>query len=451
MTGFSEKITNKVEQTMLSHGMTDVGSILAGLSGGADSAALVSVLCRLSEKYGFRVCAAHVNHGLRGEAADRDEEVSRSMAASLGIEFFSLRADVRAYAEEKGIGEEAAGREVRYAYFDRLMDEHGIELTATAHHRNDNAETILMNFMRGSSASGLCGIPYRRGRIVRPLLDITRAEIERYCDDNGIAYVTDATNTDESYTRNRIRHSLLPYIEREFNPAFVETVTNNAEIISRDEDYMRSETERICEKHVKDGSIDIDILKNMHPALTARVIRNMIAGAKSTEDVSSAAVDAVRGLIGSARTGAGVDIYGGVRASVSYGKLVIGERRGEMPEFSYTIAPGGSVYIPELGLTAHMGYAGKRDGSGEFFSFPGDPETAVFEIRNRRGGDVFVPWGMKGRKKLKNFMIDEKIPREKRSSVGIFTINGDIAWVIGFRRDDRFKFSGTGIKIWFTY
>lgn len=190
----NDKLMSSTESALLAAGASGCSAILVGLSGGADSAALITVLCRLSEKYGYKVYAAHVNHCLRGDAADRDEDFSRQLAERLGAGFFSLRADVAKLAEERGISEEEAGRNVRYSFFDKIADENGIELIATAHHRNDNAETILMNFMRGSGVSGLSGIPYRRGRIIRPLLGVTRAEIERFCAENGIEYVTDATN-----------------------------------------------------------------------------------------------------------------------------------------------------------------------------------------------------------------------------------------------------------------
>ena len=449
----NDKLMSSAESALLAAGASGCSAILVGLSGGADSAALITVLCRLSEKYGYKVYAAHVNHCLRGDAADRDEDFSRQLAERLGAGFFSLRADVAKLAEERGISEEEAGRNVRYSFFDKIADENGIELIATAHHRNDNAETILMNFMRGSGVSGLSGIPYRRGRIIRPLLGVTRAEIERFCAENGIEYVTDATNFEECCTRNRIRGTLIPYIEKTFNPSFVETVTSNAEIIRSEDDYMHSETDRYYRELVHGHAVGINELTALHPAIRLRLIRRMIGEVRGTSDISAEAAEAAEAIAREGRTGSGIDIYGRVRAYVSYGKLVIERRKEETPPFSYRLMVGESRYIPELGATVHAETADRRDDTGEFFSDPdrNDPRDAELEIRSRRPGDRFVPWGMDGTKKLKDFMIDEKIPRDERSSIGILTIDGEIAWVIDHRRDGRFKFKDKGIKIWFSY
>ena len=185
---------NKIEKYMLANEIMPRKSVLIGLSGGADSVALTHLLYQLGKKYGFSMFAAHINHCLRGDDAVRDERFSADFAKSLGIRFFSHKADVRAIAEKEKISEETAGRNVRYSFFEKVMSENGIECCATAHHRNDNAETIFMNFVRGSGVNGLCGIPVRRGAFIRPLLCLSRTEIESYCRENGLSFVTDGTN-----------------------------------------------------------------------------------------------------------------------------------------------------------------------------------------------------------------------------------------------------------------
>lgn len=439
----------KAEKTMLAHGMEKYKSILVGLSGGADSAALTHVLCALAPKYGFKVYAAHVNHCLRGSAADEDEEFSRRFAEKMGIDFFSLRVDVKAYANEHGMSEELAGRAVRYDFFEKLMKEHGIDCTATAHHRNDNAETILMNFMRGSGISGLCGIPYIRGRIIRPLLDVTRAEIEKYCEDNGIKYVTDATNLEEEYTRNKIRHTLIPLIEKTFNPSFTDTVTNNAAIIAREDDFISEFASEKYKAIVKDGCVPVQELVGLHPAIGARIIRMMTESVCGKSDVPSKVIDSVLELAENGKTGTRADIARGAQAFVEYGKLYIAYPEKETEPFSYKLEIGKKTYIPELGKWFLAETADERKGDGEYFSVPDFDENGILdvEIRSRRAGDVFIPSGMRGRKKLKDYMIDAKIPRFKRDRVGILTFNGKIAWIIGHRRAEGFKFHKYGIKI----
>ncbi len=432
---------NKAEH----NNMAEMKSVLVGLSGGADSVALTHILCVLSAKYGFKVYAAHVNHGLRGESAERDEAFSKAFAASLGIEFFSLKVDVRAVAKEKGLSEELAGREVRYAYFNSLCDGYGIEFIATAHHKNDNAETIIMNFMRGSGLKGLCGIPYRRDNIIRPLLDCTRAEIEEYCKTNGLEYVTDETNFAEEYTRNKIRHSLIPVIENKFNPSVVETVTRNAEIISLEEDFISGVADKAYEKAVSGNTLDIALTDNLHKAVVLRVIRKLTDTVCGNRDISQAGIIAVYELMKNNRTGTRSDIARGIEARIEYGRLIIGEKQEKGEDFLYELRLGETLYVPELdcSVLAETAEEYKKDGA-EYFSVPDDFRIC---IRNRRRGDVFRPSGMTGTKKLKSFMIDNKIPQDKRDFVGILTINDEIGWIIGYRRSENFKFNGNGIKI----
>lgn len=440
---------NKIEYDMRAHNMLNMKSVLVGLSGGADSVALTHVLCRLSQKYGFKVYASHINHGLRGETAERDEEFSRGFAKSLGIGFFSLKADVRKTAAEKKISEELAGRFVRYEFFEKLQREYNIEKIATAHHKNDNAETIIMNFMRGSGISGLCGIPYERGCIIRPLLDVRRDEIEKYCGDNKLSYVTDETNNEDIYTRNKIRNILIPEIERLFNPSFVDTVTKNAAVMSADEKYLEAEADKAYNDAVYENTADIIKLQKLHRAILLRVIRKMVDEACTKTDVPFTVIDDIAALVQKNRTGSSVDAARGIYARAEYNKLIFDMRKEECAEFSYILNIGDTKYIPELGYTVSTEPADVYEKNEyEYFECT---DNDVIEIRNRRKGDKFVPFGMKGSKKLKDFMIDEKIPKNERSRVGIITINDDIAWIVGYRRDNRRKFKKKGIKIKIMY
>ena len=439
----------QVEKTMLTHGMLPMRSVLVGLSGGADSAALLHILKMLSEKYGFTVYAAHVNHGLRGEAADADEQFSKELAKQLDIEFYSLRADVKGEAKRLKMSEELTGRRMRYVFFERLMTEHSIDYTATAHHKNDNSETILMNFMRGSGLRGLCGIPYKRDRIIRPLLDVSRQEIEAYCEKNAVRYVIDVTNLETVYTRNKVRHILIPEITEQFNPAFADTITKNAAVLAVEEDFIESETCEVYDKIVHDNAVDTERLCSLHKAVALRIIRKITARTCGNEDIPASVTEAVLELAKKNRTGSRYDIARGVYARIEYGKLIISETRPQCGEFCYEIVPGEKTYIPESGYYVLAEYCDeyKKDGS-EYFSVP---KGCKITVRNRRSGDKFAPWGMKGTKKLKDFMIDSKIPKDARSRIGILTIDDEIAWVIGCRRSRDFKFNGTGIKISILY
>ena len=209
------------------------GRILVALSGGGDSVCLLSVLKDL----GADICAFHLNHGIRGEEADRDQTFCRELCNDLGIPFYTKNADIPAISKECGKGMEETARAVRYQLLNEIADATESRYIATAHNGDDNAETVIFNLVRGCSSDGLCGIPAVRGRIIRPLLNSTRAEIDAYLRERQIQYVTDSTNFDESYTRNKIRHSVMPVL-RSINPSVVTAVSRLCESVRNDKNYF---------------------------------------------------------------------------------------------------------------------------------------------------------------------------------------------------------------------
>ena len=435
---------NKVKNTMCTHGICPTKSVLVGLSGGADSVALLHVMHTLSKEMGFVVYAAHVNHNLRGEAALRDEEFSKSLCEKLNIQCFVKSADVKSIATQRHISEELAGRQVRYDFFSELMSEYDIEFTATAHHKNDNAETLVMNFIRGTGLSGLSGIPYKRDMFIRPMLDVTRCEIEEYCVNNGLSYVTDATNLDTVYTRNKIRNILIPDIEREFNPRFIETITSNADIISCEDDYLFEAADREYRRLVMNNVISVSALMTQHKAISRRIIRRMIDSECGISDVSAVVVDNVYNICKSGKTGLMCDIAKGVTARIEYDNLVIGKTPDVCEDFKYQIEIGKEQYIPELNCNISVDFVSNQ-ADGEYFRLPDGVNSVI--ISNRRSGDKFVPKGMTGTKSVKEYMINEKIPKHLRSRIGIMRFNDDIAWIIGYRRDNRFIGNDISVKI----
>ena len=425
----------KVKRTITAYDMLPKASVLVALSGGADSVALLHIMHGLSREYGFLVYAAHVNHNLRGDAAVNDEKFSVALCDKMGIRCFVKSADVKRIAKDLGVSEEMAGRKVRYEFFDGLMREFNIDYTATAHHKNDNAETVVMNFIRGSGIGGLSGIPPKRARYIRPLIDITRGEIERYCSENKLQYVTDMTNLDTVYTRNKIRNVIIPEIEREFNSNFVDTVSKNSHIIRDDEDYLETVAKEQYEKLVCDNSVSVAGILSLHKAISRRIIRHMIDKTCGITDVSSAVTERIYEIAKKGSTGLTVPVIKNVYARIEYGMLIIEEKQEQICDFSYTVKVGDSVYIRELDCTVTVENACPC-AKGEKFRLPDG--ISEITITNRREGDRFVPKGMSGTKSLKSFMIDNKIPRSKRDRIGIVRIGGEIAWVLGYRRDERF-------------
>lgn len=430
---------NKVKKTIEKYGLLTQGDgVLIGLSGGADSVCLTHILYRLQDDLGIKLYTAHLNHSLRGERADGDERFALSFSQGLGIECISEKNDVKSYAKKHGVSEEMAGRELRYAFFERVSKNYGLKKIATAHNKNDNAETILMNFMRGGGLSGLCGIPFKRDNIIRPLLEVSREEIEGYCRDNGLDYVTDSTNNETVYTRNKIRLELIPKIQKEFNPAFIQTVTKNALLMSEELDFIGEKTDEAYE-NVSDGAILIEELNKLHIAIKRRLIIKMMKSAM-IKDISAQYVESVIELADKGQSGSSVNLPCGNTARIEYGKLIIGKNDIELAPFEYDIPLNEEIYISELGITVKAEFCEGAD------VFAGG-EASKITVRNKRDGDYFYPVGMDGRKKLKNYFIDEKIPRHERSKTAVLTINDEIAWIIGKRRDRRFEACGRGIKI----
>lgn len=259
------------EFSMLAQGDT----VAAAVSGGADSVALLDFLCAQLD-LGLTVRACHLNHCLRGEESDRDEQLVRTMCAQYGVALDVRRVDVRALAHTRGLSLETAAREARYAFFEEVARTHGCKI-ATAHTLSDAAETVVLNLARGTGIAGLCGIPPVRGDIVRPLIGCTRAQTEAYCAAHGLCYVTDSTNLTDSCTRNHIRHNILPQLFR-VNPGALEAVGRMTAALRRDADYLSGAAREAGARAARGEGYDLGALRALHPALRARVIAARYAG-----------------------------------------------------------------------------------------------------------------------------------------------------------------------------
>ena len=440
-------ILNLIRKTIDRHSLIEKGdSVLVALSGGADSVCLTHALSSVKDELGIKLHTAHVNHGIRGAEAKRDEEFAKRFSSSLGIECHVLHADIPAIAKEKGISDETAGREIRYDYFKKLCETFGIDKIATAHNKNDNAETLLMNFMRGSSVNGLSGIPHKRDNIIRPILDISRAEIEKYCAENNLEYVTDSTNNELLYTRNKIRHILMPLIEKEFNASFINTVTDNAALIFDDSAYIEKKAFEAYSELVSGQKVSVSGLESLAPSLRRRVIREMIKHARNgLEDIPSFYVDDILSLA-TKNSGASINLSDGIVARTEYGSLIIEKKSDASNPFEYEFDIISEGYIPEISKKIIIAETDVRKNDGAVYLDTAGAKKIT--VRSRREGDIFYPSGMTGSKKIKEYFINEKIPRNRRATVPIIEINGDIA-AVGGRVDRRFLFKNKGIRIKF--
>ncbi len=415
-----------VEKAIIKHNLIQNGDrVLVALSGGSDSITLLFTLNSLKDKLGITLGACHVNHMLR-DSADRDMQFCNEVCKRLGIEFHILKKDIKTESKKHGKSEELYAREVRYNFFKSL----NYDKIATAHNKNDNAETILHNFMRGSSLQGLSGIPYKRGNIVRPLLDITKQEINTFCKEMGIDFVLDETNLKPIYTRNKIRLNLIPEIEENFNPNFINTVTSNSVMVQEDCEYL----DNIAKSSYTDEILVDDVSK--YPA---SILRRMIElhykkSANSDKNLSGLYIYNIIDLLKSNETGKQIDLPNYYSAYISYGKLII-EKKTKKLEFEYKIIPNVPLCITEIGKEILL----KEDKNGKIFL----DTTDNLIIRNKRNGDIFYPTKMSGKKKLSDFFTDKKIPKKEREQIPLLLSNSKIVSVIGYRNDRNFE-NGSG-------
>lgn len=403
----------KAERTIKENNLIKAGdTVLCAVSGGADSVALLYCLKELSEQMGFTLKAAHFNHGIRGDEADADEMFVKVLCERLNIRCFFGRADVPRYAQENGYTCEQAGRILRYDFFNTI----NADRIATAHHMDDQAESIMLHITRGSGLAGLCGIRYERGKIIRPLLDVRRWEIERYLSERGAAYCIDSTNLTESGTRNKLRLSIIPQITDKINPRFTETLCEMAKIIRSEDDYMQS----LAEAALRNCTVDNGYIKSKLKALDMPIRRRALiiamqrAGAYA--DIEQKHVLIAEDML-SARTGAIAELPH-INIYIEYDKIcfVKKEKYSEIftdTEFSVAFTVG-DTETPIGCVTAEI-----TEGN-EFVSLPytsfvdADKLPDNLLIRSRRAGDMIAPVGS-GNKKLKDFFIDKKISRNERN------------------------------------
>ena len=408
-----------------------------GVSGGIDSMALLFLLRRL----GFPVCALHFEHGIRGEESLADAEFVRAYCKENDIPFTMESGNAPAYAKESKLSLESAARELRYAFFERS----GMATVATAHHMDDNAESILMHIARGCGVRGLVGIHMRQGSFVRPFLCVTRQEIEAYAKENGIPYVTDKTNADLRYTRNRVRRRVLgelKTINPDINAAFDRLAQNAQEIarmICRQADLVP------VEYGESGGSVDASLLHGLDEPVAHEVLLRICAHAGLPADIDMVHIKSILELC---RTGAFLHIKNGVFAKYQYGRLIISKKSDKINDVSFCVPLAGKTYFPGGVIRKTAGILNKRNRDKFCETFGALPADAV--VRNRRPGDVFAPLGS-GEKKLKEYLIDLKVPREMRDSVPLVATGSRIIWVVGYAISRDFAVRGDGEAIGLTY
>ena len=398
------------ENELAACGCNPTDLVLVALSGGADSTALLLSMHRLLIEGKIRgLFAAHLNHGIRGETALRDQRFCEALCERLSVPLTAETADVPAYAKERGQSPEQAAREVRYDFLSRAKAGFGAGVIATAHHRDDQAETFLLNLIRGSGTTGLGGMKPRNGSIIRPMLRVGRDEILAFLAESGEAYCEDETNAENFATRNRIRNELLPML-RAINPAIAQTLTKTAELLDQDEALLGQLAKEAEEKVARGDGLDRAALDKLPPPIASRIVRKRLF--QSIGSVSEADIRRVLALK-SARTGTMIELSGGTSAWIDAEALYVGAYP-ETLDFAVPFVIDGETATPRG--TWHSERADTwrmpKDGFEAFLDLGKLPDGLF--VRTRRDGDRFYPLGAPGEKKLSDVLTDKKIAKERR-------------------------------------
>ena len=434
--------------------------VVVGVSGGADSVCLLDILHKLSSIKAFSVVAVHVNHMLRGEESDGDECFVRSLCENYGIPLEVFREDVAAFADDSNCSIEEAGRLIRYKDMKKVMEEYGAAHIAVAHHRDDQAETVFLNLLRGAGLDGLCGMSDIKDRIIRPLLNVSKSEIEAYIKRNRLSYRTDSSNYENTYLRNVIRNVIFPEIKLQTGTDISMSLLRMQTLLNADRDFLN----QYAEEKFKDLLVSEDrsrvVLKRsgitgLHPAIAGRIIRiawERVTG--SLQGLESVHVDMVLHVV---KTGGNKlsELPKGIRVIAEYDnvEIISGIAREKEETFSLKLSVPSTIELPVYKMKIETRLFTRNEyikAFGEIVKSKENSLTQLFDygrikegiyIRNRMPGDVFFPYNSNGKKKLKDFFIDQKIPTYIRGSIPLMADGKNIIWVIGFRTAENYKVS----------
>ncbi len=465
MNNNSERFIQKVSQTIRFRRMFDAGDrALVGVSGGPDSMALLNALLVIAPEWRLTIGIAHLNHQLRGDASDSDEVFVTKVAETLNLPIYTENRDVSTYSRKKRLSIETAAREIRYAFFNRVADSKRFNKIALGHHMDDNAEMIIMNLLRGSGPTGMAGIPpVRDKRIVRPLIDTTKDEIITYLNGMNLTYVTDKSNRDRQYLRNRVRHDLIPRLTSDYNPGLTERLHEMADIFRIEDQWMERELSIIYNKVILEQqrfsiSFSIPILVQKEPAVVRRLVRRgyeQING--NTKRLTYKHVEAVRGLLGSCHSQKSIDLPRQIRAYCDDQTLVIRREKESLRRVSpidyfkkivsyhYRVTPPDSVTVEEVGVNLHFTNESIRHPFQDYlkndpFSYMDAEQLSMpLLIRNHRSSDRFSPLGLGGRQTVAKYLVSRERKRHQRANWPIMESNGKVVWVVGYGIDERVK------------
>lgn len=439
----------KIRQTIAKYRLLENGDrVIVAFSGGADSCALLLCLAGLAETFRLKLTVAHFNHGLRGAESDEDEMFCRKLAQELRLDF--VREKMSRPSVPKGVSPEDYFRRERYRFLDKVATEHGGNKIALGHHLQDQAETILINLLRGSGLDGLKGfLPMRGNKYIRPLLEVSRHEISDYLKLAGIEYREDSSNKSNIHLRNHVRNELIPFLKEEYNPRIERCLARTAEIIRRDDEFINGFIGEILVssdiQETKDEvSFSADFLKSLHAALGFRLIRSLLEGlAPEGKGFSSSHVQLLVDLAITGSSGKEISLPYNLRALKEYDRIVIKSKGGkDVKDYEYPLSIPGKVDLKErhIILSTRRARVDEIDFNCSCRTYFDDGKIkGPLVVRNRRQGDWFEPLGTRGSQKIKKLFIDRKISRRKRDSIALIADHESVIWIEDMHLSDRVK------------
>jgi tRNA(Ile)-lysidine synthase len=456
------------EHELVTHGQT----LVIGVSGGPDSLALLHALRALTPVFELQLHVAHLNHQLRGDDSDRDETFVLETARAWGLPAASARWDVRAYADEQRLSLEEAGRALRYQFLLRAAEGVGAGAIAVAHNADDQVETVLLHFLRGAGLAGLRGMAYRtriaNGQnafdLIRPLLDLSRGEIQEYCAAQDLAPRLDESNFDTSLLRNRLRHNVIPYLET-INPNFRQAVRHSALSIADDYAYIQQNVEGIFDRisRAVDSTLVFDLkwFRALPVNLQRGVLREAVTRLGQVKNVGFSHIERARRIAVEKEAGAQATFPHGVVLTIGYDEFSLGAGQ-PLPDAPLllnrqpiSLNAGDEILLPDsdwgvraMSLAEPSAHSPEEKGSTWALDLDADKIQGQLVLRTRRRGDRFAPLGMGGKhQSLHEYMIDQKIPRHLRDLIPLLSDDEGILWVCGYRADERPQVTGATTNV----
>lgn len=427
--------------------------VLIALSGGPDSVFLLHFLNKYKTKFKIKIGALHINHSIRGIESDNDEKFCENLCKKNKIKFFTKIRNVKLYAQKNKYSIEEAGREIRYKELNRTAQKYNYNKIATAHNSGDNTETILLNLFKGTGIDGISGIPLKRGNIIRPILCLKKYDILNYLDKNKIEYRIDKTNLENGFERNFIRNKILPLIKENINPNIEDSIFRSSEVFKNIKKLINNSIDENVSKYIQTKKNEIKILLNdellSEKEILSFVIKKTVYD-KFSEELNFKNINDIISLV-KKRIGQKIDLPGNLVAKKERGILLICKKNKDKENVSITVRPNSEVNINSKNIIIKKivkkdKYKLSPNRNLEYIS--GDDIKGNFKIRNWMNGDKFFPLGLKGSKKISDYLTEQKIPNYKRKEQLVLTNNNKIVWVLGLRLDDRFKITSSTKKVY---